>query len=204
MYIGGKTYRQRLRRHAPKEERMRKHMVAIVVILVLGTFMLVAGGDKEASQTPLASESREFSAGDRWSFSWRFLEQEVEFTVSAPTTGWVAIGFNPSRMMKDAHYILGYVSEGKLYLRDDFGTGNTSHASDASLGGSDDVRPVSGSEENGVTTITFAVPRDAQDAYDIDFIQGETYKVLLAYGGANADNYTGMHRARQSLDVILD
>lgn len=183
---------------------MRDRMILMVLIMTLLVLPLFAGGDKEASEPIVATGTREVSVEDRWSFSWRFLEEEIEFTVTAPTTGWVGIGFNPSRMMKDAQYILGYVADGQLYVRDDFGTGNTSHASDTSLGGTNDVRPVRGSEENGATTIVFALPLKARDAYDIDFIQGESYRVLLAYGGANADNFTGMHRSRQSLDVVLD
>lgn len=187
-----------------KEVRMHtKALVAFLIVLMLSPFALVAGGDKESSAPIVEAAGNEVSAGAGWGFSWRFAGEEIELIVTAPTTGWVAIGFNPSKMMKDAQYILGYVQGGQLYLRDDFGTGNTSHASDDTIGGSQHVRPIGGTEENGSTTITFALPIKAGDAYDIDFPQGELYTVLLAYGANNADNFTGMHRKRTSMEVKL-
>lgn len=175
----------------------------VAAIVSLTPVLLFAGGGKEEPVTVEAG-SRFVQVDDQWSFSWRFLDDEIEFTVSAPTTGWVAIGFNPSRMMKDADYILAYVADGQLHVRDDYGTGNTSHGPDESVGGSQHVRPIEGVETDGVTTAVFAVPLDSNDEYDEVFIQGTTYTVLLAYGGDNADNFTGMHRSRTSLEVQLD
>ena len=193
------------KRLAQKEENMRTHALTIsLVLLFLIPFALFAGGDKEEGQMAVSTGSRVVTVEDLWSFSWQFMTDEIEFTVKAPTTGWVGIGFNPSRMMKDAQYILGYIADGQLYVRDDFGTGNTTHAPDGSVGGDQHVRAISGKEEGGATTITFALPLKAQDPYDIDFVQGETYKVLLAYGANNADNYTGKHQSRTSVDVLLD
>jgi hypothetical protein len=174
----------------------------VAAIVSLTPILLFAGGGKE-DPTTVEAGSRFVQVDDQWSFSWRFLEDEIEFTVSAPTTGWVAIGFNPSRMMKDADYKIGYVSDGELVIRDDYGTGNTKHESDESVGGTQDVRPISGTEENGVTTIVFALPLDSGDQFDAKFVQGESYKVLLAYGADSADNFTGMHRERSSVDVVL-
>ncbi|MFA7643497.1 MAG: DOMON domain-containing protein [Sphaerochaetaceae bacterium] len=182
---------------------MRRSTLAVCMLII--PFILFAGGGSE--EAPVASTStppQTVIAGENWGFSWEFAAEEIEFTVMAPTTGWVAIGFNPSRMMKDAHYILGYVADGQLFLRDDYGTGLTSHASDDTVGGAQHVRPLGHSEEGGVTTITFALPLQAQDAYDLDFVPGKAYKVLLAYGANGADNFTGMHRKRASFDTVLD
>lgn len=183
---------------------MRKRYM-VLALLVLLPIALFAGGSQETDAVqPVSREPNMFSAGESWGFSWRFLDNEIEFTVTAPTTGWVGIGFNPSRMMKDAQYILGYVADGQLYVRDDYGTGNTTHAPDGSVGGDQHVRPVSGKEDGGVTTIIFALPLEAQDAFDTDFTKGNTYKVLLAYGANGADNFTSIHRARDSAEVLLD
>ena len=54
--------------------------------------------------------------------------------LSANTTGWVSVGFNPSNMMLDANFIVGYVSGSAGFMRDDWGISNTTHSSDVSLG----------------------------------------------------------------------
>ena len=174
----------------------------LVLLLALVPVALFAGGDKEA-ESPVAS-GNSVMAGENWSFSWKFLSDEIEFTVTAPTTGWVAIGFNPSRMMKDAHYILGYVENGQLVVRDDYGNGNTTHVSDDTLGGTQNVRAIRGTEDQGVTTIVFALPLDSGDQFDEVFTQGTSYKVLLAHGAENADNFTAKHKGRTSVEVVLD
>ena len=185
---------------------MRKltNTVFLVLIMILMIpFTLLAKGDSE-DPSVVQSGDRTITVAENWSFSWRFTDQEIEFTVTAPTTGWVAIGFNPSRMMKDADYKLAYVENGTLYVRDDWGTGNTSHGPDDREGGTQDIRPIEGFESDGVTQVVFAIPQNSGDQYDTVFTPGETYKVLLAYGANNADNFTGMHRKRESIEVVLD
>ena len=181
---------------------MRNKLLFLLLFILLLPVAMFAGGDKETEE-PVVSVGNSVEVEANWGFSWEFLADEIKFTLTSPNTGWVAIGFNPSRMMKDADYKIGYVADGELIIRDDYGTGNTKHASDDSVGGTQDVRPISGSEENGVTTIVFALPLDSGDQFDVKFVQGESYKVLLAYGADSADNFTGMHRERSSVDVVL-
>jgi len=175
---------------------------SLILALVLLPTILFASGGKE--EEPTAAPTQEwFAAADSWGFTYEFKGNEIEFIVAAPTTGWVGIGFNPSVMMKDADYVLGYVKDGTVYFQDNYGTGNTSHAPDVSLGGTEDVRGIRGSETNGKTTIVFALPLDSMDQYDKKFVQGETYKVLLAYGKNGADDFTSMHSKRTAIDVVF-
>jgi hypothetical protein len=165
-------------------------------------FGIFAGGQKE-NEVWVTTTDYEVVLDENWSFSWRFVDQEIEFTLNTPTTGWAAIGFDPSRMMKDAHYIIGYVSNGSVFLRDDFGTGDTMHVADTSIGGTEDVRLISGTEQDGKTTLVFAIPMDSGDAYDKVLQEGSTYTIILAYGANGADNFTSSHRARKSVEVKL-
>lgn len=104
--------------------------------------------------------------------------------------------------MQDANFIIGYVKDGEMFLRDDFGTWFSSHDSDESLGGTDDFTPVSGSEEGGVTALFFSIPLDSGDKYDGTITLGEPTTVLLAYGAK--DDYTGMHREKAKVSVVFD
>lgn len=140
---------------------------------------------------------------DNWTVSWEFVGNEIEFTMEAPTTGWVSIGFNPSRVMKDAEYVLAYVKDGKTVVRQDFGTGMFSHKAVTELGWTQNIRVISGSEESGNTRIVFALPQNWGESYGTIFEKGKTYKVLVAYGPANADNFTSKHRKKDSLTITL-
>ena len=102
--------------------------------------------------------------------------------VSAPTDGWVAVGFDPTIAMQDANIIIGYVSNDTAYVRDDFGVGTNTHTYDMALLGTDDVADIAGTETGGVTEISFMIPLDSGDAFDRPLVVGQVYPVILAYG----------------------
>ncbi len=173
----------------------------LVCVLLFASAAVFAGGSPEEPE-PVTTANR-VEAAEHWTVAWNFNDEMVEFTLTAPTTGWVSIGFNPSARMADASYIIGYVEDGDVYLREDYGTGRTSHASDVSLGGTDDVQVISGTESDGITTLSFAVPRDSGDEYDTVLTPGETYTLLMAYGPDGSNNFTARHSQRTALEVEL-
>ncbi len=174
--------------------------ICVLLVLVPASFAAAGGSQEEEQAAVLANR---VVVEENWEFSWKFAGDEVEFTLIAPTTGWVGIGFEPSRAMRDASYVIGYVSGGEVFIREDFGTGNTSHASDVSLGGTQDVRVISGVEEAGKTTLVFAIPRDSGDEFDTVLNPGESYTVLLAYGPNGSNNFTARHQSRRTIEVKL-
>ena len=133
----------------------------------------------------------------------RLEADSIHISISAPTTGWVSVGFEPSRVMKDADIYIGYVQDGVVHLRDDFGTGNTSHAPDTSLGGESSFTNLHGTESDGVTSISFTIPRNSGDGYDKVLTAGRSYKVLLGYGPNGSDDFTTYHRWVKSVDLTL-
>ena len=125
--------------------------------------------------------------------SWTVEGDEAVITMSAPTTGWVAAGFQTEGAMKNAQIAMGWVDGGEFALRDDFGTDFTTHAPDTSLGGTDDLVPVSGTEEDGRTTIVFRMPLDSGDPNDRVLVPGEACRALIAYGNDGQDDFTSYH-----------
>ncbi len=134
-------------------------------------------------------------------FRWRIVGQNIEFTMSAPTTGWVAVGFKPSFMMKDADFILAYVRNGEVFASDEFGTAGTNHQADTRLGGEDSITVLGGREVDEVTTIQIRRPLESSDPYDQTLIPGETLKIIFAWSAA--DNFTSIHRNRGSFVIEL-
>jgi hypothetical protein len=144
------------------------------------------------------------SAGDiGMTLRWRVVGDEIEIEVSGPTTGWIAVGFKPSRAMKDANIFIGYVASGEAVMADQFGVSMTDHREDEQLGGSSHVRNVSGSESDGTTTIRFTVPLDSGDEYDQPLAPGETVTVILAYGPDDADDLRAYHENRAGIEITI-
>jgi len=122
--------------------------------------------------------------------------------VIAPTSGWVSVGFDPTNQMEDANIIIGYVeSNGSVNIRDDFGTSITSHASDLTLGGTDNIMEPTGEEGDASTMISFRIPLNSGDQFDRVLIPGNTYTIILAYG--SSDNFTGFHTLATSTVIDL-
>lgn len=125
---------------------------------------------------------------------WMVSGSNLKVIVSAPTTGWVSVGFDPTQNNhKDANIIIGYVADGSAYIQDNWGTGSFIHAADEVLGGTDDVTDPDGTENAGTTEISFTIPLDSGDAFDRPLTVGQTYTVILGSGLNGADNFTSGH-----------
>mgnify|MGYP006277501351 CR=1 FL=1 len=133
--------------------------------------------------------------------AWLEMDDSYRFTVTAPTTGWVAVGFGGGPAMKDVNMIIGYYADGQSHIRDDHGTSPVTHVPDTDLDGTDDVEDHSISETEGSTEMTFVLPRTPGDDLDIGLSAGMTVRITVAYG--DDDGYTGMHSAAHSAEVTL-
>ena len=135
-------------------------------------------------------------------FAWKVDGENLNVKLSAETTGWVGIGFNPTDQMQGADYILGYVKKNKVSLRDDYGDSQRNHRSDEKLGGESNVTMVGGEEKGGMTTLEFSIPLNSGDKYDTVIDPTAETVVLLAYG-AGRDSFRSKHKARKTIKVNL-
>ena len=175
---------------------MNKKIFTVILLLVLFIQFISA-----------AEEGRKLSNGFKEvvdadvTFQWKIEGNNLHIVLSAPTEGWVAVGFNPSRVMKDADYKLVYVDGSTVNMEDHFGTALFAHKIDTSLDGSSDFQVIEGKEEMGITTVDFTIPLNSGDQYDKVLAEGDEVKVLLAYGVR--DNLSQIHKKRGSLTIIL-
>ncbi|MFH0780333.1 MAG: DOMON domain-containing protein [Pseudomonadota bacterium] len=134
------------------------------------------------------------------SFAWKVDGDKLAVKLAAETDGWVGIGFNPSKDMKDANFILGYVKDGETKLSDDFGDSETSHVPDEKLSGTSDVTLVGGTEAGGMTTVEFTIPLKSADKNDSTLNANGDNVILLAYGGGR-DSFKTKHTYRTALKI---
>jgi len=121
----------------------------------------------------------------------------------SPGTGFVAIGFDPDRRMQGANFIIGAVRNGRVEIRDDYGTGSVSHSPDVENGGADNILAAAGRELNGQTTVEFVIPLDSGDRFDKPLEPGETYGILVAFHNTS-DSFSTRHSQRGSGEIRLD
>jgi len=125
-------------------------------------------------------------------FKYKSVENQIlECKLSGNTSGWLAIGFDPTELMKDANFIIGFVTDGIAVIRDDFGTTPYTHEPDTSLGGTDDVTLLTSSETSGTTSLHFQIPLNSGDSKDRILSLGNSYKVILASG--SEDDFSSNH-----------
>jgi len=127
----------------------------------------------------------------------------LRIALESPGTGYVSIGLDPVDRMEGANFIIGYVQEGEAYVRDDFGTGPTSHAADTERGGEDNVLSFAGTEWADHTVLEFVIPLDSGDEMDKALVPGRTYDILVAYHDLQ-DGFTSRHSRRGEGTITLD
>ncbi|AIF68956.1 hypothetical protein PAP_02640 [Palaeococcus pacificus DY20341] len=143
-------------------------------------------------------------AGGKLIVYWRNDDEYLYMALKGQTTGWVAIGFEPTQSMKDADMIFGWVKDGEVTVLDLYSTGTYGpHPPDENLGGTNDILEYAGKEESGYTIIEFKRKLNTGDQYDKAFVRGQTIKFIFAM--ADDDEFTLKHNvARGSGELVLD
>jgi hypothetical protein len=114
---------------------------------------------------------------------------KVFLAVTAPTTGWVAVGLDSDRM-NGAKLFLGYMAGGKPYFSQQIGAGHR-HSPASEL----QVQEAIG-EAGGTTTLETAFKASEVIA------QGQKELLVLAAYGED-DNFSAYHAARGSFKIQL-
>ena len=135
-------------------------------------------------------------------FEWKLASETIHIRLIAKTEGWIGIGFNPSKGMKDANFIIGYVEEGNVKVADHYGTTKRNHKEDTKLGGQINISNIAGKQDNGVTEMTFSIPLNPQDSMDRPIWTDKDNTVLLAYG-TGRDSFRAKHQFKTALKVNL-
>ena len=179
---------------------VRMNAKVILIVLALVTSLAVVA---QADQTVNAEGYSELSVSGMV-LQWKVVGSDLQVIVSAPTTGWVAVGFGPSRRMQNANIIIGYVKDGEVTVSDQFGVAQTAHKPDESLSrGESNVTGVSGSESAGRTELRWTIPLNSGDRYDKALRAGGKQKVILAYGKNEADDLVSYHAFRTTVEITL-
>ena len=154
----------------------------------------------------IANDEYEFVAelndGD-FEIHWRIQGDRFYMAVKARTTGWIAIGFEPTTRMEDADMIIGWVDDnGEHTVLDCFSEGEYGpHPPDKNIGGTCDLLGCGGAEASGWTTLEFSRYLDTGDYRDKIIDEDSELYVIWAVG--DNDDYTSSHSDRGAARINL-
>jgi hypothetical protein len=160
---------------------MHKRIIVSVFSVFLSAFLVHAATDSSAAK----DTAMKTITVDKFIFSYKIEGADIKATVSYPIAGWVAVGFNPKMVMKNAHFIMGAVINGKQVVSEEFGTGMFSHQPVASVFGKTELISSDCSIENGVTTLSFSIPLESANGKISKIAVGKETKVIFAAGASD-------------------
>lgn len=159
---------------------LRKSFAVLLSVCCLSVFSADTTTQKSAPQEK-ATKFTTVKAG-KFVFSYAVDSVNLVAELSYPTTGYVAVGFNTTKMMKDGNFILATVVDGKPVLSDDYGVSEYSHKPDTEIGGKNNILSGDCSIKNGVMTMKFTIPLNSGDDKDVVLEKGKPIKVIFAAG----------------------
>lgn len=171
---------------------MRNKLTAVLAGVICFVLMVPFVGTAKEYAHKLQVEDMEFQ--------WTIEGDQIHVQVSAKTTGWVGIGFDPEKAMMGANIIIGAVKKGKARIEDHYGDRRVGHSPDEKLGGADNITDKQGWEKDGVTTLAFTIPLDSGDKYDKPIKPQGKYTIMLAYGPPR-DRLTTRHPYRTVYEI---
>ena len=134
--------------------------------------------------------SKEFDG--KFTLHWKVDADEIKMGMSAGTSGWISVGFEPTNVMLDADMVFGWVSGGIPSVLDAYSTGVFGpHPPDTTLGGTDDILTYGGTGSSEGTVIEFSRKLATGDPYDKEIMLDSELSIIWAMGAD--DDFTSMH-----------
>jgi hypothetical protein len=177
---------------------MKKIMFLCSVILI--AFAVMAGDEDAKSGASKKIPMKKIEA-KKFVFHYRIFDGQLTAKLAYPTKGWVAVGFKPSKKMKDANIIIGYAKGDVSEVEDHFGIKATKHKADTEIGGKNSIVKGGCKEKDGVTVMWFVIPTDSGDDKDVVLKEGEELKVIFAAG--KKDGFGFKHAKVAGLKITL-
>lgn len=128
----------------------------------------------------LAAQGESLAVGGM-ELSYVLRQDSVDIVLSAPTNGWIGIGFNDQNSIVKSDLMLFHIVDGKTEAIDMYVVGMGNPKKDTELGGQHSIRIQEGLEEDGQTTIRFSMALRSNDRYDYQHQLADDFWLILAY-----------------------
>ena len=135
-------------------------------------------------------------------FSYQIKNEQIEIELSAPTTGWVGIGFNDKNSIVGSDLLLFHIVDGTAEGVDLFVKGFGDPRNDENLAGTNDIIIPDSKEQDGSTHIKFSIPLNSNDPNDFQHNPGREIWLILAY--SISDDFDHHSRVREHIPITLN
>ena len=133
--------------------------------------------------------------------SWYFKNDRIYFEMSAPTDGWVTIGFNTKTGITGAYLLMGNVINNKVTLVEHYTKSPGNYSPISRFGANPQVENAEGIEQSRKTIIKFSLPTTSSSKYQKDLSEGKEYYMIMAY--SQEDDFQHHSIMRTSVNVKL-
>jgi hypothetical protein len=106
---------------------------------------------------------------------------KLSIELSAPTSGWLAIGFNAQQSIKGTHLVMCHVVDDKIKVVEHYTVSPGNYQAISALGGENAVSNIKGRQHGQTTNISFDLSIDPVDRYHKNLAKGNAYFITLAY-----------------------
>lgn len=113
--------------------------------------------------------------------NWQHCSDSIQIEMSAPTGGWLCIGFNEKDEITHANLFMGCVRDNKVELVEHYVISPGNYKPIRDLGILDRVRIIEGAEKDGVTTIRFTIHLNTNNSHQKDLSIGTALSLIMAY-----------------------
>ena len=131
---------------------------------------------------------------NKMNLSWHFSNDRIYFEMTAPTNGWVTIGFNTNESIKNAYLLMGNIINDKVNVVEHYTLEPGHYKSLLELGEQPQVNEISGNQNSKGSMIKFSLPIMASSKYQKDLTEGSEYTMILAYSQEDDFQHHSMMR----------
>lgn len=132
---------------------------------------------------------------------WEYKDNRIYFEMTAPTSGWLAIGFNTTADMTGAYLIMGHLVHNRAEVVEHYTQSPGNYKPFSQLNTPSAVQDITGNEESNQTRLRFSLPIFAQNKYARPLTKGSEYTLTLAY--SREDDFQHHSMMRTAIHVKL-
>jgi hypothetical protein len=138
---------------------------------------------------------------NRMTVTWYHQNERIYFGISAPTEGWVAIGFNFSDDIKGTYLLMGNVINDKPNVVEHYTISAGNYKPLTAFAVPSQVQHIEGIENKNNTLLNFSVPVKANSKYQKDLSPGLKYIMHIAY--SREDDFQHHSMMRTTVNISL-
>jgi len=163
--------------------------------------LAVVGGVPLFAQHKAAlSDDRRTIADDGVRFSWHHQGGRLRGTLSAPTTGWIAVGFNEVRSLRNTWFVIASVASRPLRVEEHIAL-VPDHRNISDLGITPSIDHVSGIYREGWSQLEFSLPHTLPKRPALRLAPGTKSYMMLAWSRAPEFDHHSAWRRHYDIDL---